>query len=522
MRQLLASCLGAALGLTAFTRAEEVEWRSATKSMTVSQTGYEATKLPDKSPDRQDNPPVERELRIQPHYLQSQSNKQYSATKEPQSQKIEPKTSNDPHENPIPGPCEWKPVSDQPIFDRVAEHANGQDGAPGDSGSPFFFRAEFLMWWIRGMNAPPLVSTGTLPPPPVFTGIENPRVLYGNGVVGGQFMPGARFSAGAWFDCCQTCGIEGSFFFLGRRTDRFRADSVEDNLPVLLRPITAPNLVNGVPIGETNEVTAFPPGFVFPPGSPFAGQPVASQTGVIDVTTSSALWGAELNLKEALKVCGTCCGGVRVDLFGGFRFLDLQEYLRVNENVVLGNGDLFGRPAGTRLFLQDFFGTRNDFYGGQLGLHAEWRRQRWFAELRSSFAFGDTHQHLLIDGFLTETPPGGTTTVFPGGLLALPGANIGSYNIDRFSFVTEQTLNFGYQLRPWCRAFVGYNFLFWTNVMRPGDQIDRVVDVTRIPRFLPPPIAATIAPVVPPRPMVLFRQTDFWAQDIQLGVELKY
>jgi len=84
-------------------------------------------------------------------------------------------------------------------------------------------------------------------------------------------MLGARFSAGAWLDCCQTWGVDGSFFFLGRRVDRFRADSVADNLPVLLRPIFAPNIVNGAPIGETNEVTAFPPGFVFPPGSPFAG-----------------------------------------------------------------------------------------------------------------------------------------------------------------------------------------------------------------------------------------------------------
>jgi len=45
-----------------------------------------------------------------------------------------------------------------------------------------------------------------------------------------------------------------------------------------------------------------------------------------------------LNLKEALKVCGSRCNGYRIDLFAGFRFLDLDESLRVNENVVLGTG----------------------------------------------------------------------------------------------------------------------------------------------------------------------------------------
>jgi len=75
-----------------------------------------------------------------------------------------------PYENPIPGPCQWSPVGGTPVFAPADEHSTAE------LGSPYFFRAEFLMWWIRGMNAPPLVSTGTLPPPPIFTGIQNPRV----------------------------------------------------------------------------------------------------------------------------------------------------------------------------------------------------------------------------------------------------------------------------------------------------------------------------------------------------------
>ena len=36
---------------------------------------------------------------------------------------------------------------------------------------------------------------------------------------------------------------------------------------------------------------------------------------------------------------------------------------------------------------------------------------------------------------------------------------------------TEATVNLGYWLTPHVKAYVGYNCLFWSNVVRPGDQI---------------------------------------------------
>ena len=175
------------------------------------------------------------------------------------------------------------------------------------------------------------------------------------------------------------------------------------------------------------------------------------------------------------------------------------------------------------MFLEDFFGTNNQFYGGQVGVRAEWWRNRFYAEARTSLAIGGTAQQLQINGFLVETPPPpAAPTTFAGGLLALPGANIGNYSTGRFSFVAETTLNVGYQFLPRLRGFVGYNFLYWTNVMRPGDQIDRNIDVTRVPRFLPPALLAQIAPLVPPQPAVLFKQTDFWAQGLNIGLEFKF
>jgi hypothetical protein len=65
---------------------------------------------------------------------------------------------------------------------------------------------------------------------------------------------------------------------------------------------------------------------------------------------------------------------------------------------------------------------------------------------------------------------------------------------------------------------VGYNFLYVSSVIRPGDQVDRVLDITQIPNFPVP----GVQPTALGRPTVLFKETDFWAQGINLGLEIRY
>jgi hypothetical protein len=59
---------------------------------------------------------------------------------------------------------------------------------------------------------------------------------------------------------------------------------------------------------------------------------------------------------------------------------------------------------------------------------------------------------------------------------------------------------------------VGYNLLFWSNVIRPGDQVDRVVDLTFVPNG--PAVAASGQL----RPEPLFRQSNLFVNGLQLGV----
>ena len=71
---------------------------------------------------------------------------------------------------------------------------------------------------------------------------------------------------------------------------------------------------------------------------------------------------------------------------------------------------------------------------------------------------------------------------------------------------------------------VGYNFLYWSSVVRPGEQIDRRLDVTQIPNFSPPP-SPPFGPTLPTNPQVpqrLLKDSDFWAHGLTAGIEIRF
>jgi hypothetical protein len=233
-------------------------------------------------------------------------------------------------------------------------------------------------------------------------------------------------------------------------------------------------------------------------------------TGSISVDSPSRFWGAELNWREKF-----CCGcNYRVDVLAGFRYLELDESLNITEDLLaLPTVPTFG---GDTIIVSDRFGTRNQFYGGQVGVDGEYRLGSWFIDGRAKIALGDNHETLNIGGNQVITTPAGVTSVFTGGLLALP-SNIGHFNKDVFAVVPEVGLKVGYQFSDCLRFTVGYDLTYWSRVIRPGGQIDTVLDANQIPNF-----GANAPPVANPRPVVLFRETDFWAQGISFGVELRY
>jgi hypothetical protein len=67
-----------------------------------------------------------------------------------------------------------------------------------------------------------------------------------------------------------------------------------------------------------------------------------------------------------------------------------------------------------------------------------------------------------------------------------------------------------------CRAFVGYDFLYWNQVVRPGNQVDRNINLSQSAVFG----SGTLSGPATPAP--LFGRSDFWAQGITFGLELRF
>jgi hypothetical protein len=358
-----------------------------------------------------------------------------------------------------------------------------------------YLRAEYLFWDVTADRVPPLATTS----PAMSMGIlgqPGTVVLFGGDELPSPFRSGGRFFAGLELDPCTGLGVEVGGFFLGRRGFDFAADSRAFPSGVLARPFFAPNVspANNLP-GEFVELVGFP----------------GLATGRLDIGGSTALYGLEANLTKPV-----CCGCTfNAGLLAGFRYLDLNENLRFQETILqlAANGTT---PAGSFIIVRDGFETHNQFYGGQLGANLEWTYDRFFVNLMPKVALGVTHQRLTIDGGQSVTPPGGPTATFIGGLLATP-SNIGTFEKDRFSVVPEVTFSVGYYVTSNLRAFVGYNALFWSNVIRPGTEIDRVIDLTNVPNsFFPGP------PAAPNRPMPLFDQNGFWAHGVNFGLEYRW
>jgi hypothetical protein len=367
------------------------------------------------------------------------------------------------------------------------------------SRSLWWVSADYLMWWMKGNNLPALVTTGS--PADDFPGaLWQPRTftLFGGEYVDTDTRSGGRFQFGRWLGEGRCLGLDGAFFFLGQRAVNFTAGSGGD--PALFRPFLNPG-VAVVDVNGTPQAIAIPP--------THDAQPVAFPgiiAGAVNVNLSSRLWGAEANLRT--RLCDCPCW--YLDLIGGFRFLGLDENLDITETLTRIDLD---PPVG--ILVNDRFETRNRFYAAQVGLEGEWRRGPWFVNLKGKLALGNVHQTVYIQGDTTVNDPlaGGLQTS-PGGLLTAP-TNIGRYDRNRFAVLPEVGINLGYHLTEGLRIFLGYNVLYLSNVVRPENTIDFVVN----PTFLP---AAGVPPTGPARPAFAFKDTDFWAQGVNFGLELRW
>lgn len=411
-------------------------------------------------------------------------------------------TQAEPAHAPSPAPGAAKGVGGPLLTPDLRELATlpGFTGVQCDCAAPcgprVWASGEYLLWWIKDGSLPiPLVTFGDAADenPPVQAaalGAPGTIVLYGPATLNYGATSGMRFTLGGWADDSRTFGIEGRGFLLERRATSFRAASGSGPAdPVLGIPFfnTSPD-VNG-----EDAVEGSFPGFA---------------TGAVLVSSTSRFWGAEVNgLFNAARR-----QNLTLDLIGGFRYLDLDEHFRLAGTSFVradfGNANQFGI---------DDFGARNQFYGGQLGARVGWQSARLDVAAAAKVALGRSHQVLTIAGqndIRNATGDFAPSRVVPGFIFSEP-TNIGRYSRDAFAVVPEVEVKVGYRFTPNATAFAGYNFLYWSDVIRPAEQINRVVNGSQRGGF------PLIGPA-DPTPPTLGNSTDFWAHGVSFGLELKY
>ncbi|HKI31915.1 MAG TPA: BBP7 family outer membrane beta-barrel protein, partial [Gemmataceae bacterium] len=364
-----------------------------------------------------------------------------------------------------------------------------------------FAEADWIYWWLSSARVPvPLVAF--LPP---GNQPEAPGILGGN-PAGFDVFSGARLRVGGWFDPEGDWGVEGSGFLLARQQRTLGALSDSGGNPSLVRPfLDASDL-------QTVLVPVSVPGVL---------------VGTLTATAALNYEGAEANV-----VAGLVRQGWRLDALAGYRFLDLRESLNILQQgqvlpgAVLDGGPLGPLGGGTSFLIGDRFHTTNEFNGCQVGLRAQCFYQAVDLQLVGKIGVGDNRQEVQAVGatFVTPTPGGlaaaggqaGFTSA--NGLLVQP-SNAGTFGRDRASLISEIALIGGAQVTPHVRLTVGYSALYWGGVVRPGDQIDPVINSSQVPlnpAFRPGAVQG------PARPATLFRTSDLWAQGLVLGVELSY
>lgn len=350
---------------------------------------------------------------------------------------------------------------------------------------------DYILWQASGDAVPALVTTsptGTAVGAAGVLGSTGTRVLAGSSKFSDDLRSGLRYNVGVWLNPEQTIGVQTGGFFLQDGSSSAAFSSAGD--PILARPFT--NALNGA---ASSQLIAYP-GVV---------------GGAIGVDHSNRIYGFDAALRGNM-----CCTATwRLDALLGYRFLRIEDNLDINETLTAGAGAPanIGVPVGTNVSVADRFQTSNTFNGVQAGVTGEWRfADHWFISGTGKASFGWMNQVININGATAILVPGGASTQYVGGLLAL-SSNMGRSSQTDAVIIPELNVNLGYQLTSNIRLRAGYSFLYVSSVTRPGSVMDTTVN----PALIPPATGAT-----PARPTTLADHNDLFLQGINAGIEVRY
>jgi hypothetical protein len=385
---------------------------------------------------------------------------------------------------------------------------------PASPWSRFYGGIEYLHWWVK--DAPlsvPLVSTGPDANKEGFLINSNSRILYGapfSPAVGGndqQSFPGfngSRLTVGYWLDDQQRYAIEASGFLLQSQSTTFQVRGDSSGEPGLRVPV-----FNTVPYAPGGGCDPERPGFCLVPQTE-DGVPLAvpgDLTGGVKITNSLQLGG--FDVVGVMPVYRD--KSWEISALGGGSFLQLNESFNLTADLEgLPTSDLYAGQSGYAI---DEFKTRNRFYGATIGMRGRYTYGPAFIEGTGRLSLGASQEMLTVNGGYADFGAPFANSSGPYGIFAMP-SNEGTFTRTHFAVVPEVELKIGYNITPSIVVTVGYDFLFDSNVIRPGEQIDRNIPKGQTFQQTNNPTSLT-------SPARLFNTTTFFAQGITVGLTFK-
>lgn len=346
-------------------------------------------------------------------------------------------------------------------------------------------RLEYLLWWGRGQNIPPLVTTspaGTPQDEAGVLGFPDTTILFGGEAIHRNLRSGGRITINHMLDDCGNM-LGARFWGVEDAKSNFFQNS--DGDPILARPFFNTQIP-----GQDAQLIAFP-GVV--------------ASGRVDVQTSNNVLGVDAWFRRCLS--RDAC--FQMDWLVGYQFIQMNDsiFIRNSQADVTG----IAVPIGTIISVSDAFRAHNQFHGATLGLVVDNQFGAWQLDLLAKVAIGNMHQTVIVSGQSFVTEPGLATVETQGGLLG-QGTNSGTRSRNRFAYIPEINANLGYRVNDQWSLTLGYTFMYFSDVALAGSQIDTTVNLSQNPG---PLVGAA-------RPAPLFNHTDYWLQGLSLGADFRF
>ena len=347
-------------------------------------------------------------------------------------------------------------------------------------------RLEATTWDRSAQDMPILVTTSPVGTDATLAGQigrTTTSVLFGGSNVNDKPEGGGRLTLGTWLDDCRNYGLTFRGWDAGTGdTEFFTSDATN---AIIARPFL--DFTNGLPAETNAQLIAFP----------------SDTAGNVRIVVESEIGGGDLALRRLL-----CAGpNTRWDMLFGYQFAQLNESLdiRTSSTVIDPNSLLFG----TTIEVNDFFRTRNQFQGFEIGLQGARRYGCWYYEGMFKLGLGNMERTVTINGQTTVTSVGGTTTDNQGLLARF--SNDGHYISDTFVVVPELGLNIGYALTNNLDITLGYTAIGLPNVAQAAAQID-----PQLGSNLSDPLAGEL------RPSFVLTESNYWLSGFSYGLQYRY